>query len=63
MTRERRRELSHFEGRRVSLSLVDGSRIDDCQLVLVSPFKLWVHLNGRDAFVSLKRVTDVWETA
>ena len=61
MTAHRLHELSHLEGRRIHISLVDGSRIDDCELVLVSPFKLWVFVNGRDAFLSLKRVTDVWE--
>src|SRR5207237_10710201 len=63
MTRQRRIELNHLEGRRVNLSLIDGSRIDDCQLVLAGRFKLWVFVNGRDAFLSLNRVTDVWEAA
>ena len=61
MTAHRLHELSHLEGRHIHISLVDGSRIDDCELVLVSPFKLWVFVNGRDAFLSLKRVIDVWE--
>jgi len=47
----------------VSLSLIDGSRIDDCQLVLAGRFKLWVFVNGHDAFVRVDRVTDVWEAA
>ena len=63
MTRERREELNQMEGRRVSLSLIDGSRIDDCQLVLAGRFKLWVFVNGHDAFVRVDRVTDVWEAA
>jgi len=63
MTAQRLHELSHLEGKSINISLIDGSRIDDCQLVLVSPFKMWVHVNGHDAFVSLKRVTDVWEAA
>lgn len=34
MTNVRVAELSQcFEGRRVSVALVDGSRIDDCELV------------------------------
>jgi hypothetical protein len=53
--------LSHFEGQHINISLTDGSRIDDCELILVSPFKLWVFVNGRDAFVNVKRVTDVWQ--
>jgi hypothetical protein len=63
MTAYRLHELTHLEGRRIHISLIDGSRIDDCELVLVSPFKLWVFVNGRDAFLSIKRVTDVWEAA
>jgi len=56
-------ELSDLEGRRVNLSLVDGSRIDDCQLVLAGRFKLWVFVNGHDNFVAVNRVTDFWEAA
>ena len=63
MTRERREELNQMEGRRVSLSLIDGSRIDDCQLVLAGKFKLWVFVNGHDNFVRVDRVTDFWEAA
>ncbi len=63
MTRQRRMELSDLEGRRVNLSLVDGSRIDDCQLVLAGRFKLWVFVNGHDNFVAVNRVTDFWEAA
>ena len=47
----------------MNLSLIDGSRIDDCQLVLAGRFKLWVFVNGHDTFVRLDRVTDVWEAA
>jgi len=63
MTRQRRTELSHLEGRQVNLSLVDGSRIDDCQLVLAGREKLWVFVNGDDAFIHVDRVTDFWEAA
>ena len=63
MTRQRRTELSYLEGRQVSLSLIDGSRIDDCQLVLAGRQKLWVFVNGHDAFVNVERVTDFWEAA
>jgi len=63
MTTKRLHELSHFEGQHINISLTDGSRIDDCKLILVSPFKLWVFVNGHDAFVNVKRVTDVWEAA
>ncbi len=63
MTRQRRTELSSFEGRNVCLSLIDGSRIDDCQLVLAGRQKLWVFVNGQDAFVRVERVIDFWEAA
>ncbi len=63
MTRQRRTELDHLEGRQVSLSLIDGSRIDDCQLVLAGRQKLWVFVNGHDTFVSVDCVTDFWEAA
>jgi hypothetical protein len=63
MTRQRRSELNQLEGRRVSISLIDGSRIDDCQLVLAGKVKLWVFVNGHDSFVQVDRVTDFWEAA
>jgi len=63
MTRQRRTELHHLEGRRVHLALADGSRIDDCQLVLFGRSKLWVFVNGEDAFVQLDRILDFWEAA
>jgi len=61
MTTNRRTHMANFEGRRVSLALADGSRIDDCELVLVGRFKAWVFTNGHDAFVALNRVVDFWE--
>jgi hypothetical protein len=63
VTKQRRLELSQLEGRRVSLALIDGSRIDDCQLVLAGRAKLWVFVNGHDAFVHTNRVSDFWEAA
>ena len=63
MTRQRRTELSSLEGRQVNLALIDGSRIDDCQLVLAGRDKLWVFVNGQDAFVGVERVIDFWEAA
>jgi hypothetical protein len=47
----------------VNVALVDGSRIDDCQLVLAGKAKLWVFVNGHDSFVLVDAVTDVWEAA
>jgi hypothetical protein len=63
MTRERRAELSKLEGHHVNVALVDGSRIDDCQLVLAGKAKLWVFVNGQDNFVHVDTITDVWEAA
>lgn len=65
MTNDRVAELSnHLEGRRVSVALADGSRIDDCQLVSAGRHgvqSLWLYANGADAFVPLGDVTDLWE--
>jgi hypothetical protein len=48
----------------VSLSLVSGSRIDDCQMVSVArgPAEtIWVFSNGVDRFVARSEVVDCWE--
>ena len=53
-----------YEGRTVSLALVDGSRIDDCQLVSVcrsEAHTLWLFVNGSDVFVPLNQVLEVWD--
>jgi hypothetical protein len=58
---------AHFkslEGRRVSVALRDGSRIDDCQLVSAgrrSFQRLWLFVNGIDAFLWPADVVAVWE--
>lgn len=58
-------ELSKYlEGRRVSVTLTDGSRIDDCELVSAGHHgvqSLWLFTNGADTFVPLVDVTDLWE--
>lgn len=64
MTSQDRVQLKNLEGHRVNVSLADGSRIDDCELVSVSRGRrghLWVHANGGDAFLPLSQVSDVWE--
>jgi hypothetical protein len=65
MTNDRVGELSKYlEGRRVSVALVDGSRIDDCELVSAGHHavqSLWLYTNGADTFVPLGDVTDLWE--
>ena len=66
MTDDRLQLLTrHLEGQRVGVSLVDGSRLDDCQLVSVGRHgseSLWLYNNGADTFVTIGDVTDVWET-
>jgi hypothetical protein len=54
----------HLEGRRVSVALADGSRIDDCELVSGhGAHSLWLYSNGADTFVALGHVTDLWEAS
>ena len=57
--------IGHLEGRRVSLALTDGSRLDDCELVSTGhgATTLWLYVNGDDLFVSVADVTDAWEAA
>ena len=66
MTNDRLRVLTrHLEGHRVGVALVDGSRLDDCQLVSAGRHgseSLWLYSNGADTFVTIRDVTDVWET-
>jgi hypothetical protein len=59
------RRLTHLEGRTVSVALIDGSRIDDCQLVSARGRKgrqLWLFTYRGDTFVNLDHVVDIWET-
>ena len=57
------RLIGHLEGRRVSLALIDGSRLDDCELVSVGhgAATLWLYVNGDDVFVPVVDITDAWE--
>jgi hypothetical protein len=57
--------IGHLEGRRVNLALVDGSRLDDCELVSAGHGcpTLWLFVNGADVFVPCSEVTDAWEAA
>jgi hypothetical protein len=65
MTTDRLRVLiRHLEGQRVGVALVDGSRLDDCDLVSAGrqgAESLWLFSNGADTFVTIGEVTDVWE--
>ena len=55
---------SSLVGRRVNISVADGSRIDDCQLVSTGCNRtrsLWVFTDGLDVFIPFDTITDVWE--
>jgi hypothetical protein len=55
-----------LDGRRVSLALRDGSRIDDSHLISAGrqgARGLWLFTNGVDTFVALEDVVDLWEAA
>ena len=56
--------LRRLEGRRVSLALVGGRRIDDCELMSAATGcrSLWIFRNGADEFVSRAEVLDYWES-
>jgi hypothetical protein len=62
-------QVPHFrklEGHHISIALVDGSRLDDCQLISVSRHRngtVWVYLNGDDCFIPIGDVIDFWEAA
>ncbi len=57
--------IGHLEGRRVSVALTDGSRLDDCELVSAGhgTATLWLYVNGDDVFVPVATITDAWEAA
>ena len=63
MTVEKRRELRRFEGSSVSLSLADGSRLDDVDLVSARGVTLWIFAGGQDRFVPVASVIDAWPSA
>jgi hypothetical protein len=66
MNRDRVTQLKTLEGHRVSLSLRDGSRIDDCQLISSGrnwARTLWLFTTGSDTFVPLDDIVDLWETS
>ena len=55
-----------FEGRHVNISLRNGCRIDNCQLVSSGRTyvpHLWLYANGADTFVPLDEVVDMWAAA
>jgi len=62
MTGNRLLDLVRLEGQKVGISLIDGSRMDDCHLVFAGRDRVWVYVNGHDEFVSSTTVSDFWET-
>jgi hypothetical protein len=53
-----------LEGRRVSVALRDGSRIDDCELVSAGrpgTETVWLFSNGIDVFVPVATIVACWE--
>ena len=62
MTAEQHRTLRRMQGLTVSVSLADGSRLDDVILVSARPKTVWVFNNGEDLFLSTRDVVDAWET-
>ena len=55
--------LRALEGRRVCLSLVDGTQIDECLLVSVAPTgrsTVWVCHDGPDAFIPVEDIANAW---
>ena len=58
------RYLRTLQGRRVSIALADGTRIDDCHLMSAwypERESVWVFNNGCDTFVPMEMVRNVWE--
>ena len=56
--------MQTLEGRRVSVALRGGDRIDDCQLVSAArrgTGTVWVVWNTMDIFLPVEDVVDVWE--
>ena len=61
MTANQKRGLRSLEGHKIHLALVDGSRIDDADLVSARGSTLWLFSNGEDAFIRVDEVLEVWE--
>jgi hypothetical protein len=64
VTESRRTALRALEGRRITLALRGGSRIDDAQLVSSGSGgarHLWLFQNGTDTFVPFEDVLELWD--
>jgi hypothetical protein len=63
MTERQGHGLRSYEGKRVSVALLDGSRLDDCMLVSVgrgTARSAWLATGDQDLFVPWSDVVDVW---
>jgi hypothetical protein len=63
MTARQGHHLREYEGRRISLALADGSRLDDCVLVSVGRGRAesaWLATANQDLFVPWSDVVEVW---
>jgi hypothetical protein len=59
-----RNRLRALEGRQVSLSLADGSRLDSVLLVSAGrrgTGSVWIYAAGSDRFIPHLHLVDVWE--
>jgi hypothetical protein len=57
-----RSELRGLEGRQVSVTLTDGTRLETCSLVSAgraSVGTVWVFADGADTFIPLHQVIDI----
>ncbi len=52
-------DVQRLEGRTVTVALADGSVLDRVALVLARRNRLWVVVDGEDAFLPLDRVVAV----
>jgi hypothetical protein len=58
------RSFRHLEGQHVSVSLVDGTRLDDCELVSAgrgATASIWLHDGIDDRILSAADVIELWE--
>ena len=64
MTERRRARLRALQGRRVTVALRNGTRIDDARLVSACSGRtrsIWLFDNGADKFVALDDVLELWD--
>ena len=55
-------DVRSLEGRHVSVALANHSRVDNAVLEgVVDGERLWLHTQGKDVFLVLHDVLDLWE--